>query len=205
MRDVNQQQERTMTAYPVSLQLHHPQEITRWRPLVQWILALPHVFISHVLSNLSQLLAFVSWFIIMFTGQLPKGIADFQAMSIRYQARAHSYSGFLRESYPEFTFDVTQKDPGGDPLVVDIPAQLEDRDRVSVGLRIFLLIPFMVLSVLWGIVSLVVTLIGLVWILFTGQWPEPIRETSIKIQQWMARFSAYATLLRDDFPPLGLN
>ncbi len=193
-----------MSTYPVTLQLHHPEEIARWRPLVQWILALPHVVISHVLSNIGQLLAFASWFIIMFTGRLPVGIADFQAMTIRYQARAHSYSGFLRESYPEFTFVTSQEDPGGDPLVVDVPAQLEDRDRVSVGLRLFLLIPFLLISILWGIVSLVVTLIGLVSILFTGQWPESTRQTSIQIQQWMARFSAYATLLRDDYPPLGL-
>lgn len=193
-----------MATYPVTLQLHHPEEIARWRPLVQWILALPHVFISHVLSNVSQLLAFLSWFIIMFTGRLPKGIADFQAMTIRYQARAHSYSAFLREPYPEFAFVASQEDPGGDPLVVDIPAQLEDRDRVRVGLRLFLLIPLMIISIFWSIVSMVVTLIGLVSILVTGHWPESIRETSIKIQQWMARFSAYATLLRDDYPPLGL-
>src|SRR5690606_37037219 len=114
--------------HPADLRLDAPLEVANWRPLVHWLLALPHLLIAGVLGQVAGVVAFVSWFIIVFTGKLPAGIADFQSLAIRYQARAYSYAAFLRESYPAFEFEVSQPDPGTDPLVVDITAELEDRN-----------------------------------------------------------------------------
>lgn len=149
--------------------------MVRWRPFVQWILAIPHLIIANVISSLSQVIAFVSWFVIVFTGKLPEGLANLQAMCIRYQIRAHSYAGFLRTSYPAFEFDMTQAEPGGDEVSVELPAQLEDRNRLTVGLRLFMLIPIAIVGILWSIVAMFVGFIG-----------------------------AFGLLLRDEFPPLGL-
>jgi hypothetical protein len=149
--------------------------MVRWRPFVQWILAIPHLIIANVISSLSQVIAFVSWFVIVFTGKLPEGLANLQAMCIRYQIRAYSYAGFLRTSYPAFEFDMTQAEPGGDEVSVELPAQLEDRNRLTVGLRLFMLIPIAIVGILWSIVAMFVGFIG-----------------------------AFGLLLRDEFPPLGL-
>lgn len=191
-------------SYPVTFQVNHPEEIARWRPLVQWFLALPHLIVAHVLSSVSQVLILLSWVIIMVTGKMPKGIADFQVMAIRYEARVMSYVGFLRESYPAFDFTTTEADPGGDPAVIEIPVQLEDRNRLSVGLRIFFIIPLMIVSILWAVVQVVLTLIGGLAVLFTGRWPEGIRSTTIAADQWFLRVNVYCHLLRDDYPPFGL-
>lgn len=102
---------------------------------MQWVIAIPHLLIASVLSNVAGALAFVSWFIIVFTGRLPDGIAGFQCLVLRYEARAYSYMLWLREPYPPFEFEMTPADPGTDPVRVDIAPQLEDRDRLTVGLR----------------------------------------------------------------------
>ena len=32
--------------YPLQLEFHADRHITRWRPLVQWLLAIPHLMIA---------------------------------------------------------------------------------------------------------------------------------------------------------------
>lgn len=93
-------------AYPVDFTFDAPEKVANWRPLVQWILAIPHLVMLSALRTISQILSLVSWFVIVFTGELPDAFANFQAMYLRYYVRVGSYSGFLREEYPAFAFDM---------------------------------------------------------------------------------------------------
>jgi hypothetical protein len=43
-------------AYPLQLELHADRRITRWRPLVQWLLAIPHLMIAYALRSVRQVL-----------------------------------------------------------------------------------------------------------------------------------------------------
>jgi len=99
------------SAYPVQLDLEVPLDVARWRPLVQWFLAIPHLFVYSVLNSVLNVLGLIGWFAILFTGALPKGLFDFMAMILRYQWRATSYMLFMRESYPPFEFDALNLDP----------------------------------------------------------------------------------------------
>jgi hypothetical protein len=62
--------------YPLQLELHANRHITRWRPLVQWLLAIPH---------------------------LPEGIRGFGVSAYRYALRVEAYVGFLTDRYPPFS------------------------------------------------------------------------------------------------------
>ena len=103
-------------SYPATITVETPPSMDRWRPLVQWILAIPHFIIAGALDYVSGALAIVSWFVILFTGALPKGLADFQVMILRYTARVQVYAGFLHDQYPSFGFTVGGNDPGGPPV-----------------------------------------------------------------------------------------
>jgi len=46
----------TSATYPIQLDLTADTGITRWRPLVQWLLTIPHLAVSSVLATLRQLL-----------------------------------------------------------------------------------------------------------------------------------------------------
>ena len=117
-------------SYPATLTFDPPEKIANWRPLVQWLLVIPHLIVLYVLQIVAQVVAVISWFVILFTGSLPEGLANLQAMYLRYALRTYTYAGFLREEYPPFTFQTTPSDPGDDPRVrVDV----QPRSRTATG------------------------------------------------------------------------
>ncbi len=195
---------RTMT-YPADFQLDAPVEVANWRPLVHWLLVIPHTLIAGVLNQVASVLALVSWFIIVFTGALPEGIARFQCMVIRYETRIYSYVFWLRESYPVFEYEMTASDPGGDPVRVDLVPQLENRNRVTVGFRLLLVIPIAIFVAVLAIAVWLVVLVGFFAVLFTGRWPEGLRRFVVNFGRLVMRVNTYARLLVDDYPPFALE
>lgn len=193
-------------AYPGSFSFDAPERIANWRPLVHWLLAIPHLLVVAALQRVAQALAVISWFAILFTGRLPAGIGRFQAMYIRYAIRTATFSGFLREEYPPFTLDTTTTDPGDDPRVhVDVEPQIEDRNRLTTGFRIILAIPHLIALALLAIALAVVAIVGLFAVLFTGQWPEALRTFALGVGRWWVRVQAYLLLLTDQYPPFTLD
>src|SRR5215211_1612949 len=114
-------------AYPATLTFDPPERIANWRPLVHWLLAIPHFMVLYALRTVVEVLAVISWFIVVFTGRRPDGIAKVQAMFLRYQARVTLYAGFLQEEYPPFNFDTSSPDPGDVSRVrVDLQPELQN-------------------------------------------------------------------------------
>src|SRR4051795_315459 len=184
--------------YPATFSFDAPEKIANWRPLVAWLLAIPHYAILYVLQMVAGVLALVSWFVILFTGTLPEGFADFQVMYMRYSLRTWTYMEFLREEYPPFTFATTQPDPGDDPRVrVEVQPQLADRNRLTVGFRFILIIPQAIVLAFLGLAAGIVTFIAAFAVLFTGRWPEGMRDFVIKFWRWWVRVQAYYLLLTD--------
>lgn len=187
------------------LQLDAPLEVARWRPLFAWLVGIPHLIIAGALQYAAEAVSVISWFAIVFTGKLPEGLANFQCLVLRYQTRAYSYAGFLREPYPAFAFPSGPTDPGDDPIRVTIRAQLEGRNRLTVALRIIWLIP----AALFGIVVVIGLYLAMIGgffaVLVTGRWPEGLRSFVIRASRWSLHFNAYGLLLTDEYPPFSLE
>lgn len=193
-------------AYPATFAVDTPAGITNWRPLVQWILAVPHYIVLYALGFLSQAVAVVSWFVILFTGRLPDGLAGVQCLYLRYLNRTYAYAGFLHEDYPPFAFDTTATDPGDQPRVrTDLAPDLDDRNRLTVAFRLILAIPHAI--VLWalGLVAWVLLLVNVFVVLFTGAWSPGMRDVVVGVIRWNTRFYAYVLLLTDEYPPFTLD
>ncbi len=192
--------------YPAAFAFDPPERIANWRPLVNWFLAIPHLLVASALRYVSQVLAVVCWFIILFTGRLPTELANFQVMYLRYYVRTAAFAGFLREEYPPFAFAMTPTDPGGDPRIrVDVIPQLEQRNRVTVGFRLILVIPQLIILALLAIAEAIVLLIALFAVLFTGRWPAGLRHFTLGVLRWWLRVEAYLLLLTDQYPPFTLD
>jgi hypothetical protein len=196
----------TPGAYPATLTYNAPDRIANWRPIVQWLLAIPHLIVLYVLNFICQIIAIISWFVILITGRLPDGIANFQAMYLRYTYRTYSYAGFLREPYPPFGFTTSSPDPGDDPPIrVDITPDLENRNRLTVAFRIILAIPHLIVLTLLTIAAVVAWIIAFFAVLFTGRWPEGLRTFIVNFMRYGLRVNAYLFLLVDEYPPFALS
>jgi hypothetical protein len=192
--------------YPATFIFAPPERIDNWRPLVQWLLAIPHYAVLYGLQIASEAVAVVSWFVILFTGRLPAGLANFQSMYLRYAMRTHTYAGFLRQEYPAFGFATTPADPGDDPRVrVDIIPELENRNRLTTGFRLILVIPHAIVLAFLFIALFVVGLIAFFAVLFTGKWPTGLRDFALGVGRWYVRVVAYQLLLTDKYPPFSMS
>jgi hypothetical protein len=193
-------------AYPATFELDRAERIANWRPLVQWLLAIPHFAILYGLQLVARAAAIISWFAILFTGKLPEGLANMVGLYIRYNNRASAYAGFLREEYPPFVFDPVAPDPGMYPPVrTGFAPELENRNRVTVGFRLILAIPQLIVVAVLGIAALLVWLISFFAVLFTGRWPEGLRTFVVGYMRWVTRVEAYVGLLTDAYPPFRLD
>ena len=180
--------------------------MARWRPLVQWLLAIPHFAILYALTILSRVVGFISWIIVLFTGKLPQWVAGVQAMYLRYSNRVTAYAGFLKDAYPPFSFDTATHDPGdyvGE--TVEFEPQLEHRNRLTVLLRLLLVIPQLIVLFFVGIAASVAWIVGFFAVLFTGRWPEGIRRFVVGSMRWSLRVDAYFMLMTDEYPPFSLD
>lgn len=187
----------------VAVEVDAPEALDNWRPLVQWILAIPHLIISGALNGLQQALAFVSVFTVLFTQQVPGGIYDLQAMMLRYRTRVALYAGFVHAQYPKFEFALSASDPGGDPLRLDI-------ERTTTWTRAnafnwLLAIPHYVVLAVYGIAAAVLWVLNLFIVLFTGRWNAGHRAFVLKVVRYQVRVFAYAMMLRNEYPSFSLS
>jgi hypothetical protein len=190
--------------YPLQLELHADRHITRWRPLVQWLLVIPHLMIAYALRFVRQALTLISFFTVLFAEQIPRPLFDAIVMTYRYEWRAMSYAFFMHEDYPPFDFDLSSEDDGAEPhtsLRLTYPGHLE---RWQPLYKWFLAIPqYFVLAGL-AIAAALGLIAGLFAVLFTGEYPEGIRGFLVSAYRYTLRVEAYVGFLTDRYPPFSL-
>jgi hypothetical protein len=151
-----------------------------------------------LLGAVAIFLAIVSWFTIVFTGTHLPGIRQFTAFYLRWRVRALSYLMLLEDQYPPFG-------DGPYPASIDVLDPLTPRDRVSVGLRLLLVIPHGVALVFILAAWVFVTVAAWFLILITGELPRGMADFGIGALRWRLRVEAYLLLMVDDYPPFSLR
>ena len=92
--------------YPIDLEIDPPERQNRWTVFFRIILAIPALFVTNIMSNLSQLLAIFSWFIALITGRVPEGIRNFAALALRIETQTYGYVLLLTSRYPSFNVGI---------------------------------------------------------------------------------------------------
>jgi hypothetical protein len=190
--------------YPLQLDFEADRRITRWRPLVQWLLAIPHLLIAHALRTLREVLTLISFFTVLFTKRIPRPLFDVIVMTYRYEWRAMSYAFFMHEDYPPFDFALSSEDDGVEPhtsLRLTYPEQL---GRWQPLYKWFLAIPhYLVLAALL-VASALGIVAGFFSVLVTGAYPMAIRDFLVSTYRYALRVEAYVGFLTDRYPPFSL-
>ena len=187
--------------YPATFSFDPPEKIANWRPLVQWFLAIPHMIVLYLLSIVGAIAGFVAWVTIVITGKMPEGLANFGCMVLRYQTRVGAYVGFLHEEYPPFDFTTTAADPGGQPVRIDFAPALENRNRLTVLLRLIWMIPAAIFAIVIQWIAQILWFLAFFAVLFTGKWPGGLLNFVLGAQRVGLRLNAYVYLLTDEYPP----
>lgn len=91
----------------VHLEFPYPDaklQLSRWLPLVKWILAIPHYFVLIFLNIAALVAVVVAWFAILFTGRYPRPLFDFVVGVFRWSLRVSIYAFILTtDRYPPFS------------------------------------------------------------------------------------------------------
>ena len=193
------------TPYAAQLEFHADPHITRWRPLVQWLLAIPHLLIASALRNLRQVLTLISLFTVLFTKRIPRPLFDMIVTTYRYEWRAFSYAMFLHEDYPPFDFQPTATDDRVEPHTPLDITDPEHLNRWKPRYTWFLAIPHYVVLVVLTIGAAFAFVGSFFAVVFTGEYPEGIRNFLVGVYRYALRVEAYVGLLTDTYPPFRLE
>jgi hypothetical protein len=194
--------------YPVTLrgELTIPPARGWW--LIKWLLAIPHYIVLVFLLIAAFFVIVIAFFAILFTGKYPKGLFEFNAGVLRWGWRVgfYSYSALGTDKYPPFSL---QPDPAY-PADLDIPYP----EKLSRGLVLvkwwLLAIPhYIIVGIFQGSSNstgliFILAIIAAIALLFTGKYPPDIFKLVIGMNRWAFRVYAYASLMRDEYPPFRL-
>ena len=187
--------------YPATFAMETPHKIARWRPFVQWLLAIPHLIVAYAFSIVASICLVVAWFAIVITAKMPAGLATVLASFDRYQTRVIAYAGFLTDKYPPFD----SSDASAHPVNVSFEPALENRNRLTVLLRVIWIIPAYLFFVVLYFAAAVAHTVGFFAVVILGRWPEGLFNFLAGVFRTGTRFFAYSYLLTDEYPPFSLD
>jgi hypothetical protein len=208
-------------SYPVSLEGTLDENLSRWKWLVKWFLAIPH-FIVLIFLALGALFASIgAWFAILFTGRYPRALFDYNVGVMRWGWRVTYYCAEVlgTDKYPPFSLE-------DDP---DYPARLniEYPEKLSRGLVLIkswlLALPHLLIVALLvggtysvvteetnieitnpGVIGVLAFVAGII-LLFTGTYNRTLFDLLMGLNRWVYRVWAYVFLMTDEYPPFRLD
>ncbi len=221
--------------YPVRVRGDLDPALSRWQWLVKWILAIPHYIVLFFLHIAYVVVSVIAFFAILFTGKYPRGLFDFNVGVLRWRWRVLFYALFAlgTDKYPPFSLQPNSSYPAD--LEVDYPEHLHRGlvlikwwllaiPHYLILIAFFRGAVFFMVNCIshhhhhWGQhhhhwvggympvpLIAILLLIAVIALLFTGRYPKGLYDFVIGINRWAVRVCAYASLMRDEYPPFRLD
>jgi hypothetical protein len=210
-------------AFPVRLTGELDPDVSRWKWIFKFLLAIPHFIVLFFLWVGFAVSTVVAGFAILFTGRYPRGIFDFNVGVLRWSWRVgfYSYSALGTDKYPPFSLAPDPTYPA--TLEVDYPERLS-RGLVLVKWWLLAIPHYLIIAIFtggawssWsdggdgalyassgGLIGLLVIIAGLA-LLFTNRYPRSLYDFVLGMNRWVFRVWAYAGLMTDTYPPFRLD
>jgi hypothetical protein len=194
----------TVDGHQPYLIVESPYEVARWRPLVNWVLYIPHAIILYGLQIFARMVFLVYWVMFIFTGTLHPGLYGMMALYERYNARAGGFLVGFSELYPPFDFGTGPHDNNAyAPIRLTLPAVPQSPSRWA-ALNFLKAIPHYIVLLVFFIGAAVVAVIGWFAVLFTGAWPKGMRDFLVRVNNYQFRVWTYVAMVENDYPKFGL-
>ena len=94
-----------------NIEVHNPERISRGLVLLRLFLGVIYVYIPHGFMLFFRaifiaILAFLAWWIVLFSGHYPASFHNWVTGQLRWSNRLNLYMSFMTDKYPPFTGDV---------------------------------------------------------------------------------------------------
>jgi hypothetical protein len=172
--------------------------------LLRIVIGIPHLLIAGALSSLAQVLAYIGFWIVALTGELPKGMVSLIEMAFRWSARTWGWVVGIADDYPPFDLDTEYRVDMRVP-VPENPSRGWAIAGILVFPKLFVLLPHAFVLVFVNIAAALGAWFGHVFAAVTGRLPYGLQDFLAGTIQWNARVYAFLTGLTDDYPPFGLE
>ena len=196
-------------ANPVSFDIRQPESLNRILnfPLfigttIKALLLIPHFIIIYLFSIALVVLWILGPFGILFTGNYPQGLFNFNVGINRWISRVYAYYYSTVDQYPPFSLDEGREDLT--TLRVDYPTSLSrllNFPIIGTMVKAILVIPQLVILVFAAIGVLVLVFVGQFVILFTGAMPAGFHAFIAAFLRLSYQVTAWVFSLTDQYPP----
>jgi hypothetical protein len=160
---------------------------------------IPHLIWLALWGIIAVFAAIGNWFATLFTGTSPAGLHEFLASYVRYQLHVGAYLYLIGNPFPGFAGE-----RGSYPIELRVADRLP-QNRWTVGFRIVLALPALLLAVAFGSFLFTVAILGWFASLFTGTMPLGLRNAGALGLRYTAQTYGYLFLLTDAYPYSGPN
>ncbi len=182
--------------HPIGLIVVDDLQRTRLTVFFRILLAIPHLIVVALWAIVAFFAVLAAWFVAVFTGRVPDGLHTFLASFLRYSTRVTAYVYLLADPWPQFSGS-----EGGYPIDVRVDPP-ETQSRLTVGFRVFLAIPALILSQVFRYVNQIVAFLSWFYALATGRMSEGMRNISAWLLRYEVQTYAYVMLLTGRYPSL---
>ena len=171
---------------------------------LKMLLALPHLVVIGALANVANVLAYIGFWIVAFTGQMPQAVHQMLEMNLSWSTRTWAWIAGLEDVYPPF-----ETHPAYSASFPVSPPENPSRGWAVAGLLLFpkalALIPHAIALAFVGIGAVFAVWFGYIVTALTGTYPAGIQDFLAGVMQWSLRVQAWFTGLTDEYPPFSLQ
>ena len=182
-------------SYPLSFIVDQPAQRSRLTTFFRIIVAIPWLIGIYVLEIIGGIAIIIAWFVLLFTARFPQGLYDFVVGVLRFYARTIGFLVLLSDDFPPFGLS---DEPYAIRLVADPP--LEQYSRLKVLLRIFYIIPAVILVYVLQIAAELTAIASWVVIVFTGKQPDGLQNALKFCISYIVRAYGLLFLITETYP-----
>ncbi len=189
----------------MKLHIEHQESYSRGELLLRSFfgfiyIMLPHMVVMWIIGIWASILAFIAFWVILFTGRYPESWFEFQVKFQSWGLRLNATLYNLVDGYPAFGVNGTS-----DRVKFEVPYP-ESLGRGHLLLKTFFgglycALPHVFVWYFRMIATGFLSFLAWWAVLFTGSYPAGWHEFNVGSLRWITRVGLYLNNMTDDYPP----